>query len=68
MSRNDAESVLHEILDINSALGAQHILPVKVKLLQACRSIAADKTPGNADGFVVHPPNEVYELLRQRDP
>ena len=29
----------------------------------ALRSIAADKMPGNADSFVVHSPNEVYEFL-----
>jgi hypothetical protein len=36
-----------------------------VKLLQALRSIAADKTPGHADSFVVHSPNEVFEFLHQ---
>lgn len=68
MSRDNAEAVLQEILDVNWALGNRNIIATKVKLLQACRSIAADKTPGNADGFVVHPPNEVYEFLRQQNP
>ena len=68
MSRNDAEAVLQEILDVNRALRNRNIIATKVKLLQACRSIAADKTPDNADGFVVHPPNEVYEFLRQQNP
>ncbi|MBI5462793.1 MAG: hypothetical protein HY941_11475 [Gammaproteobacteria bacterium] len=68
MSKNDAESVLTEILDANFALGNREIFPVKVKLLQAIRGIAADKTAGNADGFVVHPPNEVFEFVRQQNP
>lgn len=65
MSRNDAETVLQEILDVNLTLRNRNILPTKVKLLLACRSIAADKTADNADGFVVHPPNEVYEFIWQ---
>ncbi|MFZ4702041.1 MAG: hypothetical protein ACOYMG_18505 [Candidatus Methylumidiphilus sp.] len=68
MSRDDAESVLQEILDVNWALKNRNIVATKVKLLLACRSIAADKTHDNADGFVVHPPNEVYEFLRQQNP
>lgn len=65
LSKSDAESVLIEILDVNWALKNRNIFPVKVKLLKAVRSIAADKTLGNADGFVVHPPNEVFEFVYQ---
>jgi len=68
MSQNDAEAVLQEILDVNWALRNRNIFPTKVKLLLACRSIAADKTASGADGFVAHPPNEVYEFIRQQNP
>ena len=68
MSRSDAEAVLQEILDVNWALKNRNIFPVQVKLLEACRSIAADTTPGHADGFVVHPPNEVYKFIRECNP
>ena len=68
MSKDDAESVLTEILDVNWALRNRDIFSVKVKLLRAIRGIAADKTAGNADGFVVHPPNEVFEFVRQQNP
>lgn len=67
MSKDDAESVLTEILDVNWALRNRDIFSVKVKLLRAIRGIAADKTAGNADGFVVHPPNEVFEFVRQQN-
>jgi hypothetical protein len=67
LSKNDAESILTEILDVNWALRNRDIFPVNVNLLQAVRSIAADKTLGNADGFVVHPPNEVFEFIRQQN-
>ena len=68
MRREDAEDVLKKILDVNWALRNRNISPTKVKLLRACRDIAADKTKGNADGFVVHPPNEVYEFFHQKKP
>jgi hypothetical protein len=67
LSKSDAESVLTEILDVNWALGNRDIFPVSVKLLQAIRGIAAAKTLGDADGFVVHPPNEVFEFVRQQN-
>lgn len=63
MSRTDAERMLAAVLEVNPSLAGEQIAPVSVKLLQALRSIAADKTPGNADSFVVHSPNEVYEFL-----
>ena len=66
MSRLDAERVLAEILEVNPHLAAQDIQPINVALLAALRSIAADKTPGHADSFVVHSPNEVYEFARDR--
>lgn len=66
MSRLDADRMLTEVLKINPSLAAERIAPVSVKLLRALRSIAADKTPGNADSFVVHSPNEVYDFVRDR--
>lgn len=66
MSRLDADRMLTEVLKVNPSLASESIAPVSVKLLQALRSIAADKTPGHADSFVVHSPNEMYEFLRDR--
>lgn len=66
MSRIDADRMLAEVLKANPSLAVEGIEPVAVKLLQALRSIAADNTPGNADSFVVHSPNEVYEFMRDR--
>lgn len=68
LSKNDAEQVLTEILDVNEVLKGRDIFAVSVNLLKAVRSIAADKTVGNAVGFVVHPPNEVFEFVRQQNP
>lgn len=67
MSQQDAAQVLQELLDVNTRLAKQHIVPVKVKLLQACRSIASGGQAAAADSFVVHPPNEVFEFIRERD-
>lgn len=66
MSKSDAQSVLQEILEVSLEIGSRSVIPVKVKLLQACRSIAADKTPGNADSFVLHSPNEVFDFVRSK--
>lgn len=66
LSREDAERLLTEVLNVNPALAGERITPVSVKLLQALRSIAADKTPGQADSFVIHSPNEVFEFLQDR--
>jgi len=46
MSRLDVNRVLTEVLKVNPSLAAENISPVSVKLLQALRSIAVDKTPG----------------------
>jgi hypothetical protein len=67
LSKDDAERVLTEILDVNWPLKNREIFAVSVKLVKAVRNIAADKTSGNADGFVVHPPNEVFEFIRQHN-
>jgi len=52
------------VLEVKPALAAQHIAPVEVNLHTALRSIAADKTPGHADSFVMHSPNEVFDFVR----
>jgi hypothetical protein len=65
ISKDDAQSVLLEIIDVNEKLKNREIYPTKVKLIQAIKEVAAGKdNPGNADGFVVHSPNEVYEFVR----
>lgn len=65
MSRNDAVSVLDAIIEAgNKKIEQATIVPVKVNLHEAMQGIAKTKAPGVADGFVVHPPNEVYEFLR----
>lgn len=66
MSKLDAERLLSAVLGVNPGLASQSITPVEVKLLAALRNIAADKTPGNADSFVVHSPNEIFEFMRNR--
>jgi len=66
LRKEDAQDVLQEVLDVNPSLSGKNIFAEKVALLQACRGIAGDSTQGNADGFVVHPPNEVYEFIRGR--
>lgn len=67
LKREDAEDVLTELLAENDKLRGKDIFPVNVKLLSAIQTISADKTPGHADGFVVHSPNEVYEYIRDRN-
>lgn len=67
LSRQDADRVLALVLRANPSLDADQIAPVSVKLLRALRSIAEDKTPGHADSFVVHSPNEVYEFIEEPD-
>lgn len=68
MSRADAEAVLNEVLDVNTNLQAKDIFPSKVMLLRAARAIATKPVPGGVDGFVVHPPNEVFEFIRSQKP
>ena len=62
-----ANQVLEEIRKVNPKLRNRNIVSEEIKLLEACRSIAADETPRNADSFVVHPYNEVWEFLDERD-
>ena len=48
---------------MNEQLKAKDIIPIKGKLKPAILGIASDKNPDNADSFVVHSPNEVFEYL-----
>ena len=66
MRREDAEAVLTEVLDANLSLRGKDIYPTQVALIPALHGIASDTNPDNADSFVVHSPNEVYEFLRDR--
>jgi|SRR3990172_4160458 len=66
MRREDAEAILIELNDVNLKMLGKNIYPVKVRLIPAIRGIAADINPDNADAFVVHSPNEVYEFIRER--
>jgi hypothetical protein len=68
MSKSDAERFLSVVLGANPSLALQGIAPSEVKLLAALRGIAADKSSGNADSFVVHSQNEVYEFMQGRAP
>jgi hypothetical protein len=66
MRREDAEGLLAEVLGANPSLRGKDIYPTRVALVPALRGIASDTNPNNADSFVVHSPNEVYEFLRDR--
>lgn len=67
LRESDAQDVLIEILDANEKLKEKEIYPVKVKLIQAIKGVASGaKKLGNADGFVVHSPNEVYEFIKDK--
>ena len=64
MKEADAQSLLGRLREVNPAIRAASVRPVKVPLLRALRGVAADRTPGNADSFVMHSPNEVYDWLK----
>jgi hypothetical protein len=67
MSESDAQDVLVEILDVNPKLKEKEIYPVKVKLIQTIKGVASGANKlGNADGFVVHSPNEVFEFINEK--
>jgi hypothetical protein len=66
MRREDAEAVLMELIDVNPELAKKEIHPFKVRLITSLRGIASDTNPDNADAFVVHSVNEVYEFLREK--
>lgn len=67
LRKSDAQDVLIEILDVNKKLKDKEIYPVLVKLIPALKGIAdGSNNPQNADGFVVHSPNEVYEFIQNK--
>jgi hypothetical protein len=66
LKKEDAQAILTEVLDVNQNLTASDIVAKKVKLIPSLKSIANDKTSGNADSFVVHTPNEVFDWIRER--
>jgi hypothetical protein len=65
LNPTQAEKVRKKIRKASPALKNRNIAVEEVKLLHACRNIAADKTPEHADSFVVHPYNEVWEFLNE---
>jgi hypothetical protein len=66
MRQDNAVDVLAEIGSVNDAIRKRRIIAVKVNLHRALHNIAQDRTPGHADGFVVHGPNEVLAWLSDR--
>ncbi len=67
LSESDAQDLLVEIVDVNPKLKLKEIYPVKAKLIQAIKGVASGANKlGNADGFVVHSPNEVYEFIKEK--
>jgi hypothetical protein len=66
MRREDAMDLLQELNEENPILRDKGIYPFKVKLLESLRQIASDINQDNADAFVVHSPNEMYEYVRER--
>jgi len=65
MSEMDASRVMDAVLQARPALKKFGLWPVKVRLHDALRNIAADKQPDHADSFVVHSPNEVFDFVRE---
>jgi hypothetical protein len=63
MSEADTVSVIDAVLQARPELTSQKLAPVHVRLLDSLRGIAKDSDPNNADSFVVHSPNEVYEFV-----
>ena len=63
MKQEDAQSILSRLHEVNERIRDANVIPVKVKLKLALLGIASDKNQGNADSFVVHSPNEVFEFL-----
>ena len=63
MSQADAVRVIDAILQAKPGLIPQKLVAVQVRLLDSLRGIAKDRNPDNADSFVVHSPNEVYEFV-----
>lgn len=67
LRKEDAKAFLQEVLEVNEKLREKDIFAIKVNLIPSLKGIAADKTAGNADSFVIHSPNEVYDWLRERE-
>lgn len=63
MKESDAQSVIDAVLQVKPELDTQKLSPVRVRLLDSLRGVAKDSNPSNADSFIVHSPNEVYEFV-----
>jgi hypothetical protein len=56
MSEQDASRVLEAVLQARPELAKNVLTPVRVRMHDALRGLAADKNPDHADSFVVHSP------------
>jgi hypothetical protein len=65
MSAEDASRVIDAVLRAKPSLSGASLWPVKVRLHDSLRRVAADKRPDHADSFVMHSPNEVFEFVRE---
>jgi hypothetical protein len=63
MSEADASKVIDAVLHAKPALASQGLTPVRVRLLDSLRGVAKDTDTNNADSFVVHSPNEVFDFV-----
>jgi 2-methylcitrate dehydratase PrpD len=64
-SEYDARRVLDAVLEVRPELDVHKLETVEVRLLDALRRSAAQKTPPRAESFTVHSPGEVYEFVKQ---
>ena len=64
MSETDATRVKDAVLEVKPELFSQRLTAVRVRLLDSLRGIAKDADTNNADSFVVHSPNEVYDFVK----
>jgi hypothetical protein len=61
----DASRVLEAILEVRPELADHGLITIQVRLIDALRKIAADKTPPRPDSYVVHTPSEVFDFISQ---
>jgi hypothetical protein len=61
LSRSDAEKHIAAVLAASPPLAEAVLVAVPVPLVRTAKAIAARCASGQKVGFVVHPPNEVFE-------
>ncbi len=62
LSQNDADKFLSEVLQAAPHLREAILVAVPVPLIRTAKAIAAQRVSGKNVGFVVHSPNEVFEV------